>query len=185
MLRLKEVEEIVQDAERKGVLVLVDEAYGDFVEKEESAINLEYDNLIVLRSFSKGFGLASMRVGYAVIKNRKLGELYRKVDLPFPISTIGEILAVEALKDQKFLKESRKKIAAVKREVIDTLKKKFQIAETHMQTPIMLLWGEGDTYRYFLERKILTVRGSAFRSLDDSYARLRVPKNADELLSRL
>ncbi|WP_232054766.1 histidinol-phosphate transaminase [Thermococcus sp. 2319x1] len=115
VLRLKEVEEIVQDAEKKGVLVLVDEAYGDFVEKEESAINLEYDNLIVLRSFSKGFGLASMRIGYAVIKNRKLGGLYRKVDLPFPISTIGEILAVEALKDQKFLEESRKKIAAVKK----------------------------------------------------------------------
>jgi len=185
VLRLKEVEEIVQDAEKKGVLVLVDEAYGDFVEKEESAINLEYDNLIVLRSFSKGFGLASMRVGYAVIKNRELGELYRKVDLPFPISTIGEILAVEALKDQKFLKESKKKIAAVKREIINALKKKFQIAETHMQTPIMLLWGSGDTYHYFLERKILTVRGSAFRSLDDSYVRLRVPKNADELLSRL
>lgn len=185
VLGLKEVEEIVEDAERKGVLVLVDEAYGDFVEKEESAINLEYDNLIVLRSFSKGFGLASMRVGYAVIKNRKLGELYRRVDLPFPISKIGEILAVEALRDQKFLKESREKIEIIKKKIIRALERQFQIAETHMQTPILLLWGEGDTYHYFLKKKVLTVRGSVFRSLDDSYVRLRIPKNAEELLSRL
>jgi len=184
-LRLKEVEEIVQDAERKGVLVLVDEAYGDFIEKEESAINLDYDNLVVIRSFSKGFGLASMRVGYAVIKNRDLRELYRKVDLPFPISKIGEILAVEALSDENFLNESRKRIALIKKEIINALKKKFQIAETHMQTPIMLLWGPGDTYHYFLQKKILTVRGSAFRPLDDSYVRLRVPENVEALLSRL
>ena len=184
-LRLKEVEEIVQDAERKGVLVLVDEAYGDFIEKEESAINLDYDNLIVIRSFSKGFGLASMRIGYAVIKNRNLGELYRKVDLPFPISRIGEILAVEALNDEKFLNESRKKVAFIKKKIINALKREFQIAETHMQTPIMLLWGSGDTYHYFLQKKILTVRGSVFRPLDDSYVRLRVPEKAEELLSRL
>ncbi|USG99938.1 histidinol-phosphate aminotransferase family protein [Thermococcus argininiproducens] len=185
VLKLKEVEEIVEEASRKGVLVLIDEAYGDFVEKKESAINLSSDNLIVLRSFSKGFGLASMRVGYAVIKNKELGKLYEKVDLPFPISAIGEVLAVEALKDQNFLENSRRQIATIKQKIIHTLRKVFQIAETHPQTPIMLVSGKGDIYHYFLERKVLTVPGSAFKPLDNSYVRLRVPKNEEDLLSRL
>lgn len=185
LVALKEVEEIVEEAKRKGVLVLIDEAYGDFVEKKESAINLSSDNLIVLRSFSKGFGLASMRVGYAVIKNKELGKLYEKVDLPFPISAIGEVLAVEALKDQNFLENSRRQIATIKQKIIHVLKRVFQIAETHPQTPIMLVSGEGDIYHYFLERGILTVPGSAFKPLDNSYVRLRVPKNEKDLLSRL
>jgi len=185
LVTLKEIEEIVEEAKQKGVLVLIDEAYGDFVDKKQSAINLNADNLIVLRSFSKGFGLASMRVGYAVIRNRELRELYKKVDLPFPITATGEALAVAALRDQEFLEKSRKQIATIKERIIHNLKKMFQIPETHPKTPIMLVGGEGDTYDYFLKRGVLTVAGSAFKPLDNSYVRLRVPKNEEELLRRL
>ncbi|AHF80314.1 pyridoxal phosphate-dependent aminotransferase [Thermococcus paralvinellae] len=183
-LRLKEITEIVDEAEKKGILVLVDEAYEDFVEKKESAVNLNYNNLIVIRSFSKGLGLASMRIGYAVIKNPELCELYKKVDLPFPVSRISEILAVEALKDFKFVRNTRKMIAQIKQKIMSALKKEFFISKTHPTTPIFLLWGKEDTYQYFLRRGILTVSGSAF-GLNNSYVRIRIPREADEFLRRL
>ena len=91
------IEEIVRKAASKDVIVLVDEAYGDFMDKENSAINLDYRNLIVVRSFSKGFGLANLRIGYVVIKGEELRELYSKVNLPFQVSTLAERIAVKVL----------------------------------------------------------------------------------------
>ena len=69
VLPLADLETIVAQAQRQNTAVIVDEAYGDFVANENSAINLvtRYPNLAVARSFSKGWGLAGLRVGYGVI----------------------------------------------------------------------------------------------------------------------
>ena len=57
---LEQIEYIVREAAKDNICVLVDEAYGEYMRSENSAITLikTYDNLIVLRTFSKGFGLA-------------------------------------------------------------------------------------------------------------------------------
>lgn len=134
------VDEIINSLDWKYTLLYLDNPH-----------NRLNNNLIVIRSFSKGLGLASMRIGYAVIKNPELCELYKKVDLPFPVSRISEILAVEAL---------------------------IFMSKTHPTTPIFLLWGKEDTYQYFLRRGILTVSGSAF-GLNNFYVRIRIPREAD------
>ena len=68
VISLSQVEEITRQASKKGVVVIIDEAYGDYMGKENSAVNLidKYTNLIVVRSFSKGFGLAGLRIGYGI-----------------------------------------------------------------------------------------------------------------------
>jgi len=82
VIPIDEIRLIVERAMRLDVVVIVDEAYGDFMDDENSALTLNYPNLIVIRSFSKGFGLAGLRVGYAVIKGEEVKEFYRKVNLP-------------------------------------------------------------------------------------------------------
>ncbi|WP_418845491.1 aminotransferase class I/II-fold pyridoxal phosphate-dependent enzyme [Pyramidobacter piscolens] len=64
-----ELERILAAAREANVCVLVDEAYGDYVPRGRSAVSLfdAYDNLIVARSFSKGFGLAGLRAGYLLL----------------------------------------------------------------------------------------------------------------------
>jgi len=82
------------------VLVVVDEAYVEFVRDPDSPSALDLavsrDNVLVLRTFSKAFGLANLRVGYGVGPRAIVQEL-RKTQLPFGISSVAEGAAIAAL----------------------------------------------------------------------------------------
>ena len=69
IIPLEEIEEVVKKAAELDIAVIVDEVYGDFMSKENSSISLinQYDNLLIVRSFSKGFGLAGLRIGYVIL----------------------------------------------------------------------------------------------------------------------
>ncbi|MEJ7212865.1 aminotransferase class I/II-fold pyridoxal phosphate-dependent enzyme, partial [Staphylococcus epidermidis] len=77
----------------------LDEAYGEFVTAEDfpNALELQekYKNLFVLRTFSKAYGLASMRIGY-VIGDQKIIEKFNIIKPPFNIGRLSEIAAITA-----------------------------------------------------------------------------------------
>ncbi|WP_261134793.1 histidinol-phosphate transaminase [Bacillus sp. Marseille-Q3570] len=90
-------------------IVVLDEAYYEYVTAEDypDAMKLikEYDNLLVLRTFSKGYGLAAFRIGYAIgheklMKNLDIGRL------PFNTSKFAQMAAQAALEDGSFVDES-------------------------------------------------------------------------------
>ena len=83
--------EILDSLERK--LVLVDEAYVDFADYSLSAEATKRDNVIVLRTLSKAFGLAGARVGY-MVANEKFVRIFRStIQSPYPISTLSLAIA--------------------------------------------------------------------------------------------
>jgi len=90
----------------KKITVVLDEAYFEFVLKDDypDGIELlnEYPNLIVLRTFSKAYGLASMRIGYAITSKEYVNE-FNKVKLPFNVTTLSLLAAETALDDQEYL----------------------------------------------------------------------------------
>ncbi|GAX02332.1 histidinol-phosphate transaminase [Secundilactobacillus silagei] len=92
----------------KSVTVVVDEAYIDFVtaEKPASVVDLlsKFTNLIVLRTFSKAYGLANFRVGFAVV-DPQLAQTLQTVRLPYNLSTFAEIAASAAYSDQQFVQK--------------------------------------------------------------------------------
>jgi histidinol-phosphate aminotransferase len=94
------------------VLIVVDEAYHDYVTDElyRSALALaaERSNVIVLRTFSKIFGLASHRVGYAIGAPATVAEL-RKTQIPFSISEVAQAAATASLGDEA---EHRRRVKA-------------------------------------------------------------------------
>ncbi|GAA3197797.1 histidinol-phosphate transaminase [Lentilactobacillus kefiri] len=95
-----------------SVTVIVDEAYIDFTgNPKDSAIGLtdEFSNLVVLRTFSKAYGLANFRVGFAVCSEPLIGYL-QAVRLPYNLSTFAEIAATAAFKDQAFVAATVKKV---------------------------------------------------------------------------
>ncbi|MBW1750488.1 MAG: histidinol-phosphate aminotransferase family protein, partial [Deltaproteobacteria bacterium] len=132
-----EVEEIVKVAAKKDIIVMVDEAYADCVDMSCSAMGLvgRYPNLIVLRSFTKGYGLAGIRVGYGIYPG-KLSDHYAKVDTLLPIPAIASRLAEEALKDRKFLSALSEQVQSVKRMMIKGLMEKgYIVPETDDRVP--------------------------------------------------
>ena len=110
IIAIEDIKQIVVSAQEYNICVVIDEAYGDFMDNSNSAINLvdDFDNLMVVRTFSKGFGLAGLRVGY-MITSEYLSEIYSKVDVPFTINNIGYSAAIISMKDKDFISYSRKK----------------------------------------------------------------------------
>ena len=84
----------------QDVLVAVDEAYVEFVSDpaapEALDLALSRSNVVVLRTFSKAYGLAGLRVGYAVGPKAVISEL-RKAQLPFGVTTMAEQAAIASL----------------------------------------------------------------------------------------
>ncbi len=91
-----------------NIVVVLDEAYYEFAqgaEYPESVPLLEkYPNIIVLRTFSKAYGLASLRVGYGMASEEMVSYLNR-VRPPFNVNTLAQIAAIAALEDQDFVNE--------------------------------------------------------------------------------
>jgi len=92
------------------VLVVADEAYYEYVVDEAYPDSLsllrEYPNLIVLRTFSKIYGLAALRVGYAIAHPEVLDPLHR-VREPFNVNHLAQVAALAALSDQDFVRHCR------------------------------------------------------------------------------
>ncbi|MFN4133468.1 MAG: pyridoxal phosphate-dependent aminotransferase, partial [Candidatus Hadarchaeales archaeon] len=87
-------------AERVDVVVL-DEAYVEFAGNSLAKAAAEMENVIVLRTFSKAFGLAGLRIGYAIC-NRRIAESLEKVRAPFNVNRMAQAAALAALQDLKF-----------------------------------------------------------------------------------
>ena len=90
-------------------IVVVDEAYTEYVEQPDypdatTWLN-EFPNLIVTRTFSKAYGLASLRIGYG-LSHPDLADLLNRVRQPFNVNSLAQVAALAALQDQEFIQES-------------------------------------------------------------------------------
>ncbi|TCN23047.1 histidinol-phosphate transaminase [Mesobacillus foraminis] len=94
----------------KDVLVVLDEAYKEYVHAEDYydalALVKEHKNLIVLRTFSKIYGLASLRVGYG-IADETIVKVLDPARPPFNVNALGQAAAIAAVHDQEFVKHCR------------------------------------------------------------------------------
>ena len=87
-------------------LVVVDEAYGEYSEQPSSIELLdEYDNLAVLRTFSKAYGLAGLRIGYCAVPEQ-WADAYARVNTPFAANELACRAALAALDDDDHVEQS-------------------------------------------------------------------------------
>lgn len=91
------------------VIVVLDEAYIEYVHEEDypdgSQWLSEFPNLIVTRTFSKAYGLAALRVGYA-LSHPDVADLLNRVRQPFNVNSYAQAVATAALGDQEYIKDS-------------------------------------------------------------------------------
>jgi histidinol-phosphate aminotransferase len=87
------------------VLIILDEAYFEYARdnpRYPDSMQYRYDNVITLRTFSKAYGLAGLRIGYGFAHEELIGNLL-KVKLPFEPSALAEVAGIAALGDKEFL----------------------------------------------------------------------------------
>ncbi|WP_165671255.1 histidinol-phosphate transaminase [Metapseudomonas otitidis] len=95
----------------ENVLVVLDEAYIEYAEGDELPDGLDYlaryPNLLVSRTFSKAYGLASLRVGYG-LSSAQVADVLNRVRQPFNVNSLALAAACAALDDADYLAESRR-----------------------------------------------------------------------------
>ncbi|ULX53390.1 histidinol-phosphate transaminase [Cupriavidus taiwanensis] len=102
------IEEFLQQVPRHVVVVL-DEAYNEYLDADQQydaiAWVRRYPNLMVSRTFSKAYGLAGLRIGYAVAQP-ELTDLLNRIRQPFNVNSVAQAAAIAALADTDFLRRS-------------------------------------------------------------------------------
>ncbi len=106
------------------VLVVVDEAYIEFVTAGDGDASLDiqkdHDNVVVLRTFSKIYGLCGLRTGIGICAS-EVREAIDKVRQPFNVNLLGQLAAIEALKHQDQVAARREINAKLRRSMVDQL----------------------------------------------------------------
>ena len=97
------------DSISKNILVVLDEAYHEYIDEENYpdtlALMQKYPNLMVSRTFSKAYGLAALRLGYA-ISSPDIADILNRARLPFNVNMLADIAARAAIKDQNHIQQS-------------------------------------------------------------------------------
>ena len=111
---------------KKDVLIVIDEAYYEYLPEEEKIDSIsylnKYSNLIALRTFSKIYGLAGLRIGYGISSNEVISGL-NKIRLPFNVNFIAQKAAVAAMENEWYADEIRDKVQKEKEKFYSALKK--------------------------------------------------------------
>lgn len=165
------------------ILVVVDEAYVEFVDRTRIPDGLDFyrerENVAVLRTFSKAYGLAALRVGYC-IAHEPVAEALRKVQVPFGVSTIAQAAAIASLAAEDELLERVQQIGRERDRLVDGLRHAgFVLAESEANFVWLRL---GDATTDFAEH--CTSQGLSLRPFAGEGVRITVgePEANDRLL---
>ena len=155
----------------KRILLVIDDAYAEYMKNEDYKSGLELfknmDNVFILRTFSKIFGLASLRVGWGY-GSKKIINALNMIKPPFNVSHIAQLAATEALKDKKFIDQSIKHNFLFAKK-IKTYLEQYQIFSNSISANFLLLDFKNckHTAKYLYEK--LKQRGIIVRSTEDGY----------------
>ncbi|MEM3065486.1 MAG: histidinol-phosphate transaminase [Candidatus Nitrosotenuis sp.] len=115
-------EELLELIKKFGGVVIVDEAYGEFSDYSVASFTKKFDNLIVVRTFSKTFGLAGLRLGYVVANKRFIDVFSRVLQYPYPLNTLAIEAGIIALQRIRQIQETVKIVKQERARIIKNLR---------------------------------------------------------------
>ena len=124
------VEELASLADELSGVLLIDEAYVDFAEENCLSLIKDFDNVILLRSMSKGYSLAGIRFGYAIGHPSLIAGLMKVKD-SYNVDVIATAAAKAAIQDQAYFKENIEKVKNQRWRLTEKLRELgFQISDS-------------------------------------------------------
>lgn len=178
IIPLKDILKIIQN--NQNSIVIVDEVFGEYISYSASAINIfrEFKNVLILRTFSKAYGMAGLRLGYC-IGSKGLIKILEQIRLEFPITSISERLGIIALEDKGYLKETREKLLKRKRLIYKCLEDS-NIKYIPSDTNVMLIKHDNkNLYKELMKRGILAAIMETEGLKGKGYVRITI-KNDEE-----
>jgi len=149
----EELGRLAKKLEGKSIL-LIDEAYVDFAEADCVGLVKDFDNVIILRSMSKGYSLAGLRFGYGIACQELITGLMKVKD-SYNVDAISIAAARAAINDQDYFKKNVAKVKSERTRLAEELRKlDFVVRDSHTNFVLARLEDAGQIYRKLIERNI-------------------------------
>jgi histidinol-phosphate aminotransferase len=103
-------------------IAIIDEAYGEFSDYSIANLTKRFDNLIVVRTFSKSFGMAGLRLGYVVANKKFIDVFTRVLQYPYPLNTLAIEAGILVLQKSKQISETLEEIKQERSRIIKKLR---------------------------------------------------------------
>ena len=156
---------------KKNILLVLDDAYFEYMKNKDYKSSLDLfknkDNVMVIRTFSKIYGLASLRVGWGHA-SKKIINAMNIIKPPFNVNKIAQIAATEALKDRNFINQSVKHNITEANKVKNTLEK-LDIFSNEVTANFLLLNFDKCKFSAHYVFNKLQSEGIILRSMKDGY----------------
>ena len=186
LISKKNLLQIVRRAKKQNCIIFVDECFIELVpQSNESIISnvTKFDNLIVLRSLTKSFGLAGIRIGYAA-SSKYFISILKKIKIPWSVNSMAQLAGISALKNKSHISKSNN---IIKKEY-DFLKNKITMIDgfecLDSSTNFILIKTKQDSTKLqkkLLEKQIFIRDCKNIRGLDNHFIRVAVKSHKDNL----
>ena len=179
LISKKTLQKIIISANKKKTLVFIDECFIELVpDHDESIIKFikKYNNLFILRSLTKSFALAGLRIGYG-IGSKQMISVLNKIKIPWNVSGLAQQAASAALSHSFYLTKVKKMIKKESSYLINYISKlkNFQCNTTSTNFILIKTKMKSKTLqKKLLEKKILIRDCSTIRGLNNNYIRIAV-----------
>ncbi len=180
----KDIESVLDHAYNNNTLVMLDECFIDFVDESEknsfAKLVNKYENLIVLRTLTKAFGLAGLRVGYC-LTNKKISRILNRVKVTWNVNVLAQKAAIAALNDQAHLDKTRRLVRKEKKYLYNNIGKMKQFKVYKSDTNFFLIklvkMNSLVLQESLLKKNILVRDCSTFTGMGTDFIRVAVQKH--------
>jgi threonine-phosphate decarboxylase len=186
LLKRKNMLKILESAYDKSAMIFLDECFIELVPAgDESVVSYlkEFDNLFNLRSLTKSYGLAGIRIGYG-LGSKYMIEIMHKIKIPWNVSGIAQKSSIKALSDKSHLPKTLNLIRTESKFLIDSISKIKGFTCYNSDTNFILIKSKIKSNKIrtgLLKRNILIRDCKTFRGLDCNFIRIAVRPHKENL----
>lgn len=174
------MKQIIGHCKEKHIYVVADECFMGFCEKNYSVLSLlcDYDNLIVVRAFTKLFAIPGVRLGYMLSKNEAVKQKVQRNLPEWNVSVLAQMAGEACIRESEYIKETASYVSGQRRLLSDGLKKLgFKVYKS--DADFILFYSKLPLYDILLNKGILIRDCSNYVGLSQGYFRVAV-KTYDE-----
>lgn len=189
MLATKQIMKIIENID-SSTKILLDECFIELADNPEANTMIdqisEFDNLVILRSLTKSFGLAGLRVGYCVC-NPTLAKKLSTNKIPWNVNSLAQVAGVAALRERRCLSKARALIKKERRFLHDNIEKLESFHPIRSDSNFFLVHLQGRNSTQFRDRLLkksgVLVRDcSTFTGMGAQYIRIAIKKHSENIL---
>ena len=173
---------VLKKCREHSVFLVVDECFLDFVEEPESYtlkdVLKEYQNLFLLKAFTKRYAMAGVRLGYGLTANQDLLQKMESVTQPWNVSSLAQAAGLAALKETEYVKEGRETVFK-EQEFLKKEMKELGFTVFPSEANYIFFKGERNLFEKCVQKGVLIRDCSNYPGLESGYFRIAVKNHED------